>query len=270
MSIHLKTLRRTAVGFATGALVLAGATLSPAHAANTWELGYNDGTLAAPGDIITNVNTASLPTKLKFSGLYNGAPASIDCSIATGQLSYTVPSPRPSAAPGGTISVGITPPATITSCIESVSMNSVTVYNQPGVAWTLNVTVPSGTTPSPWASTLTGSIHIPQNSMVVRSNFLADVTGNPPCVIQGPADAGGLTVNGQYNAAPSAGTATPTSPLPQFQIIDTVTPATAPWYTATPFNQCPVTATGTFRPQLQSATVSLRKGTKTPTVVYVP
>jgi len=243
--------RRVSVAVAAGALALTGAMMAPSQASTpgAWNLGYSNGSVASPTDVITNASG----TTLSFTGTYSGAPATVTCNLAAGTASYTVPSTVPAAAPGGTVSIPITPPSTITTCTESVTGNAVTASITG--SWTLNVTVPSGTSPSPWTGSLSGSLVIPANSITVTSNFLANNSGTPPCVIQGPTNAGGLTIAGSYNA--STGVAQPSAATP-FTLNGTV--GSNP--------TCPV---GTNASLSASTKVTLvGPGGLTPTAVYVP
>jgi len=245
---------RLSVGLVTtAAAALVAAMTAPAAygESGAWSLGYDDGNIARPGQQITNTDT----TELKFTGKYNGAPATVQCSIDPGSFSYDVPDPVPADVPGGSISLDIAPPTTIGGaddengrCTESVSGNVVELTIPSGTQWTLTVNLPDATSPGPWTSGLGGSLHVPQGTVTVTSTFLPGAGNTPPCVISGPTDSGGLTVDGDYD--PGTGAMTPTG-NPSFG-LDT--------------SQCPQVATS---PTLQDATVTLAgPNGATPTVVY--
>jgi len=201
---------RLALALVVGALALAGALVAPAQAGTpgAWNLGYGNGSIASTGDVITNTSA----TTISITITYSGAPLNLTCPIFAGTFTYTVPSMAPAAAPGGTLSIPLSPPSTITTCTESITGNSVVVAIPPGTTFTLNVTAPSGATPGPYTGTLSGSLVIPANSLTVMSYFFANNAGTPPCVVQGPTNAGGLTVPGTY--ATSTGVAQPSTATP--------------------------------------------------------
>src|SRR5699024_8002587 len=239
----------------TAAAALIAAVTAPAAYGDpgAWSLGYDNGSLAEPGDRITNVDT----TELTFTGKYNGAPATVECVIDPEVFNYSVPDPVPSDEPGGSISLEIAPPTTIGGandvnghCTEDVSGNVVELTIPAGTEWTLTVNVPDTTSPGPWTSSLDGSLTVPQDTVTVTSTFLPGSGGTPPCVISGPTDNGGLTVDGTYD--PTTGAMAPNG-NPSFGLNT---------------SQCPQVGGS---PTLQDATVTLDgPNGVTPTVVYQP
>lgn len=218
---------RACLTLVVGALVLAGALSAPAQASTPgeWNLGYTNGNVANPGDPITNTGA----TTLVVDGIYNGVAAKVTCTLAAGDLEYDVASPVPSAPPGGSVSLPfLVTVATIGgpsnsngTCSENVSGNPVTVTIPSGTIVTVTVEVPGVdvTSPSPWLSSLSGSVHIPQNVIKVTSDFLPNLVGTTPCVIEGPTDDGGIDISGSYD--PGTGTAQATDSTP-FGINSTV------------------------------------------------
>lgn len=210
-------MRRTSLGLLGAVVLMIGALSAPAQAVTTgeWYLGYNDDSVAVPGDVISNGSSSTLNFAV-------GSAFNITCPIPPGTLTYTVPSPVPESPPGGTISIPIVPPPTL-ACTDSLTGTPITVTIPVGTVWTLTIDVPVGTSPSPWTSPLTGSFTLPGNSLIVTSNYYANVTGNPPCVVALPNVTAGLTFLWSYD--PATGTAQPADPAPiAFGVNDTVSP----------------------------------------------
>ncbi|WGX94857.1 hypothetical protein [Nocardioides sp. L-11A] len=199
-----KTALALGVGLSATATVTALA-LAPASAtttSNEWNLASNG--VDASGKSFTG------EADLVFTGTFNGAPATVTCTDASG-VTYTAPDPTPHAPELDTMSIQVTPPATFPtgSCVESVQGGEVTVTTN-GQPWTLTFETPEAppVNSAHFTGTLTGSLSVPANSVTAVAVKLPGINNNltPPCKLVGPTSA--LSVPGSYTG--STGVATKT------------------------------------------------------------
>lgn len=151
---------------------------------------------------------------LAINGSYLGSPVQVSCTIADGQITYTVPNPIPSGPAGGTIDVPITVPSDL-DCTDGLSPDEAAVHIT-NTTWTLELDLPTGSTVP---TTLSGEIQVPANSVTVElcalygSNSslstpcqgLTPPATNPDCVVVGPTGTSPVSFTGQYT--PTTGTA---------------------------------------------------------------
>lgn len=135
---------------------------------------------------------------LALSGTFNGNFTHFTCVFQPGDITLTAPNPVPTAGPGGTISLPITLPTTLSSaanprCTDDLT-GSVDDVTTNGVNWTVNVTAPSGTSPSPYTGVLSGSVDIPAGALTIENPLFY-----PGCAIVGP-DAND-NVTGDYDTS---------------------------------------------------------------------
>lgn len=163
------------------------------QAAGTWKLNKT-GKVTATG-------------KLVITATFNGVPGvKVTCNL---KLDGTIPSPAPSAAPGGNITVSQKPPAVISSsdpaspvykkCTDTYTGDADDVTASSAL-WSIVAKTPTATAPSPWAGSVTGSLKVPAGAITVKSPLV------PNCTLNGPITAG--TYAGTYNSGTGVVTAT--------------------------------------------------------------
>lgn len=190
------TLRKTAglLGGAALALVAVATTTPAAHANPNWTL-YNEGT----GAPLTSTDVLSATGTAVFGATIAGSPHNITCTFdATNPLTVRATGPF-SGAPGSTLTVSATPPAS-TICKNQAGIQVPVALTG---TWGVSFTVPAaGSTPGQlYNGTLTGTLNVPANAVTANLNNIA--TG---CSATGP------SVNknfaGSYNASSGLITAT--------------------------------------------------------------
>lgn len=155
---------------------------------------------------LNKTGKVSATGKLVITATFNGVPGvKVTCNI---KLNGTIPSPAPSAAPGGSITVKQKPPAVISSsdpaspvykkCTDTYTGDADDVTASSAL-WSIVANTPTATSPSPWANVLTGSLKVPAGAITVKSPLV------PNCVLNGPITAG--TYTGKYNSATGVVTA---------------------------------------------------------------
>lgn len=196
------TKKIVALGATVGLAAIGIVVASPsASATGTWKPAIGS-TVVSPGDQFTGSGT------LTINGTYNGAATAVTCTISSGALTWTVPTPVPSAAPLGTLTLSLSVPTNLTaggyaSCQDSVTHSAVNVTTS-GAAWSISVPVPDDPTthPSianPFTGTLTGTVSIPANALTAQLTGLPGTDPSGKCTVTGPSSA--FNGTGNYNAS---------------------------------------------------------------------
>lgn len=189
--MHQKNLRKTvgALGGAALALAAVATTTAPAHANPNWTL-YNKGTSAplTSSDTITATGTAV------FGATIAGLAQTITCTFTSANPLTGSASGALSGAPGSTLTVTATPPASLPSSCKN--QGNVNIPVTTAGTWSVSFTVPAaGTTPGQlWNGPLTGTLNVPANGVT------ADLSGIAAgCSAKGPTTAKAFT--GGYNSS---------------------------------------------------------------------
>ena len=183
------TLRKTAGLLGGAALALAAvATSTPAaHANPNWTL-YNEGT----GAPLTSTDVLSATGTAVFGATIAGSPHNITCTFnASNPLTVTTTGPF-SGAPGTTLTVNATPPAS-TVCKNQAGVNVPVALTG---TWGVSFVVPAaGSTPGQlYNGALTGTLNVPANAVTANlSNIVAGCSATGPTVAKNFA--------GGYNAS---------------------------------------------------------------------